>query len=274
VEPPDVPPLGETTSVELHEIQERSVNEVSLRGEVIENNEGGGARLAIDVEPRDATGAPTDYDGAISIMLVEPTDHEGSEKLARWDYQPADVQAALDSSGGERIRFHVELPSDAPVPDESELWVQLLPKQGGRLVAHADIDLQQPGTFASRDAEPATRDSIEDHEVMTAVYQEASDVPPVESAVLDAGWTTARPGEPAGIAPENDSEQWRASLEPPPEAIATARPGPSTRRLSSTQREKRTIASKSRGASWSPDRSSGSSAASKTAARPAWSATR
>jgi hypothetical protein len=206
-------------------------------------------------------------------MLVEPKGEEGNEKLARWDYDSQDIQAALDQSGGESLRFNVELPSDVVVPDAAELWVQLLPKQGGRLVTHANINVQQPGRFASHDAEPAQRDAMEDHEVMTAVYQEASDSAPVDSPVLDAGWTIALPGQPAGIPPENDTEQWRATLEPPPEAIATARPEPHARQPSNTQREKRTVASKRRRASWAPDRSDRSSG-SKTAARPTWSATR
>jgi hypothetical protein len=254
LEAPDIPPLGETTSVDS----------VMLRGEVIANDEGGGPRLVIDVEPRDAAGQPAVYDGALSLMLVEPNDDTGPMKLARWDYRPEDVQAT-DMSGG-RIQFHVEVPEDTPLPASSELWVQLLPREGDRIVTHADIDLQQPSSFASQDVESPYEVAANEHPVIAAVYNEGSELPPVESEVLDAGWSIARPNEPAGIAGAADAEEWRATSEPPPEAIAI--PSPSMR----AETPKRRVAVPKSGKSpWSPDRAGQSL---RTATRPSWSANR
>jgi outer membrane murein-binding lipoprotein Lpp len=252
---PDVPPLGDTTSVDS----------LMFRGEVVANDEGGGPRLVVDVEPRDADGRPTVHDGALSLMLVEPNDDVGPMKLGRWDYRPKDVQAATDPAG-DRIRFHVELPEDTPLPKSSELWVQLLQRDGNRVVAHAALDLHQPSTFASHDDESPYQVASHDEAVMAAVYSEAGDVPPVESEVLDAGWSTAKPNEPAGIPGEGESEDWRASSEPPPEAIAMPRP-----HVSPQAPKRRVAKADSRKSVWSPDRAGQPS---RSAARPSWSANR
>jgi outer membrane murein-binding lipoprotein Lpp len=251
---PDVPPLGDTTSVDS----------LMLRGEVVANNEGGGPRLVVEVEPRDAAGQSTVYDGALSLMLVEPNDDIGPMKLGRWDYRPNDVQTATDPTG-ERIRFQIELPEDTPLPKASELWVQLV-QDGSRVVAHAELDLQQPSTFASTDDESPYQVAMEDRAVISAVYNDGGEVPPVRSEVLDAGWSIARPNEPAGIPGEGESEEWRASSEPPPEAIATPRPASSV--YSPKHRVARSTKSKS---AWSPDRLGRPS---RTATRPSWSANR
>jgi hypothetical protein len=241
----------------------------------MEGDEGSGPRLVVEVEPRDATGAATDFHGAISLMLVAPSEDEESEKLARWDYQPNDVQQAIDSTGGEGIRFHVELPSDAAIPNSSQLWVQLLPKNGGRLVTHAEVDLHQAGTFASHDGDSTSSDVVQDHEVMTAVYEQGSATPPMESEILDGGWSIALPGQPAGLPAESDAEQWRASLEPPPEAIATAQPDAAISGQPSPPRRNTRVASTRRKSAWSPDRVDRSTiGAAKAATRPSWSATR
>jgi hypothetical protein len=257
LEAPDVPPLGDTTSVE--------VDAVLLRGEVVANEEGGGPRLVVELEPRAVAGKPAAYGGALSLMLVEPNDDVGPMKLGRWDYQSTDVQAATDPAG-DRIRFQIELPEDTPLPKASELWVQLLPRSGDRVVTHAALNLQQPGTFASQDADSPYQVASHDDAVIAAVYEEAGDVPPVESEVLDAGWSIARPNEPAGIPGEGQSEDWRASSEPPPEAIAV--PRPSVR----SPQPQRSMAKSNRSKSpWSPNRSSQPSRA---ATRPSWSANR
>jgi hypothetical protein len=314
---PDVPPLGETTlenpmrkksrhvtrdgvalasaheadqtasarAIELRPAKKgQAVEDVALRGEVVENDAGGGPRLIVDVEPRDATGQPATFVGALSLMLVEPAGDGGRQKLARWDYKPKEVQTATDPASGERIRFHVELPSDVPVPESAELWVQLLPRKSGRVVTHAAVNLQQPGLFASLGSESPAQNDTEEYPVVAAVYHEhQSVVPAVETEILDGGWTTALPGQPGGMVagPGEAATEWRASSEPPPEAISTsvaAPPQPTTRNASSPPPKKdKSVSSKRRQRStWSPERLGASSVYKRrdSAARPSWSATR
>jgi hypothetical protein len=268
---PDVPPIGETTSLEFRDRSGPAVEDVVLRGEVIANDHGG-PRLAIDVEPRDVAGQPTTFDGGISLMIVDPA-ADGDEKLARWDFRPKEVRAAMNSTSNGELQFQVELPADVEVPETAKLWLQLLPRGGGRLVKHADVNLQQPGTFASVD-EATQHSGVRENPVVAAVYNEATEIPPVESEILDAGWTIAEPGKPGGMESDAENEEWRASLEPPPEAIATARPSISKGVPKKSQQARASLV-KQRSSGWSPDRNGGSPNSLRTASgRPNWSANR
>ncbi len=331
VEVPDVPPLEETTSDESNSnsphdgsrhrvtlasargmddeskaaraiafepVDEAHIaSDVWLHGKVVENEAGGGPRLVVEVEPLNADGAAVEFEGALSLMLMAPNGDGGKESVARWDYRPPDVQAAADSSGESKtIRFHLELPSDSPAVDASELWVRLISSHGGKLLAHAAIDLQSPSRFSSKSEMPRQLDS-EESPIVAAVYEDAgpeqsladepieetldNDVPPVKTEIFDGGWTIARPGQPAGLPDEvgEVKSSWRASLEPPPTVMANseaARPKPRVSRPQETTATRKVAAASPtpKRTAWSPERQVSADATRTAAARPSWSATR
>jgi hypothetical protein len=310
IDEPDVPPLEGTSShdydpnivraAHVDDMTSPDVSDVWLHGEIVANEEGGGPRMVVEVDPLDAESRGVKFDGALSLMLMAPDDQGGKVNVARWDYRPSEVRAAVDPSGGsETIRFHLELPADTAATDARELWVRLLPRRGGKLLAHTEIDLLQPSLFSSKaDVVPGdvltTSGYADDAPVVAAVYEDVSDdepaieetsltdVTPVSGEMFDGGWTIARPGHPAGLpkSDEDDSSEWRASLEPPPMVTAdsaAARPKPRVSRpRESTETHDIAASKQPKPIEWSPDRLKGSSASSpRTAAsRPSWSATR
>lgn len=295
IDAPDVPPLEGTSS------SDSPLSDVWLHGEIVANEEGGGPRVVVEIDPLDAESRVTAFDGGLSLMLMAPDDQGGKVNVARWDYRPAEVRAAVDAgSGSETIRFHLELPADTAATDASELWVRLLPRGGGKLLAHTEIDLLQPSLFSSKgDVVPSgivatAGDDADEAPVVAAVYEESAyektdfeessptEGSPESGEMFDGGWTIARPGHPAGLAKNNDddSSEWRASLEPPPTVTAhstPARPKPRVSRPRESSKTREMAASKQpKPTGWSPDRLNGSSASSPRTAssRPSWSATR
>jgi hypothetical protein len=274
-------------------------SEVWLHGEVVANELGGGPRILVEVEPLDAKGRATAFNGALSLMLMAPNKEGKTEPVARWDYRPQDVRAALgDDGNGKTIRFHLELPPETPIAEGTELWVRLLQRRGAKLLAHAPIQLHEPSLFSSRSEVGPKNDASShlgpDPESTAAGKDENPDsgrphvketisggVASVNSEISDGGWTIARPGRPAGVAEAGvaESNDWRATLEPPPSVMAsgaTAKPKPRIRRPpESTQARNGASARTLKRSPWSPERTPGTPGnESRTATRPTWSATR
>jgi hypothetical protein len=279
----------EETATAQSSTADQPSNEVSLRGEVIVNDSGGGPRLMVDVERLDEAGHGTAFVGTLSLLLLERIEENVPQNLARWDFSAADVRSAAEPSAGKHaMRFYLELPTAPATGNPTEVWVRLLPRDGAKLLAHAEIDLRQPGDFASNHAPPPTGSSQAAPLVTkSSSTNELSSEPPSASSTSGKGeWTTARSDQLAQLANGTDAGSWRASSEPMPvvqSSFATApvsRPVQRAAFFDSIQATKpvRTYARPT----WSPDRSESaasrpeSGAGQRTAVtqRPVWSDTR
>src|SRR4029079_7848953 len=82
--------------------------DVLLSGKVVANDNGGGPRLEIDLESFDQSGPSARFDGNVSLALL--TSEGGVQhRIARWDFGPDDVRAAVDSTASKpTMRFRVE----------------------------------------------------------------------------------------------------------------------------------------------------------------------
>lgn len=314
IQPPDVPPLGETTSgmrgetgVSQAVVQasaevstpRMSLADVWLRGEVVPNEEGGGPRMVVEVVPLTEDAVATTFHGAMSLMLVAAGDHGEPVNVARWDYRPKDVQAATEATNGESIvRFQLELPADSAATEAREIWVQLLPRGGERVLAHTGIDLMQPGLFTSRELIPHENlaEGMEDPAVVAAMYEEnesnldagfdaepdVSGSKPTSGKIFDGGWTIAKPGRPGGLTEGANlaRSDWRATAEPVPTVESTEMQAPKPMRVSRSRDRMKSLSSGTtppiiERKGWSPDRDGSTSNTPRTAStRPTWSATR
>jgi hypothetical protein len=279
------------------EAKRPAATDVWLRGEVVANEAGGGPRMVVEIEPLDSEARPADFSGALSLMLTAPNDMGGESSVARWDYRPDDVRAAVDTTeGGKTIRLHLELPPDSPAVGATKMWVQLMSRRTGRLLTHSEISFSQPSLFSSKPGGVPSEFATEESPVVAAAHEEPADgenpaeestsdsIATVSAEMFDGGWTIAKPWQPAGLpeAGEESSSEWRASLEPPPQAISTnvaSRPKPRVSRPREAVIPPLEAAPKklAKPSPWSPERASGASSrgSSRTvAARPTWSATR
>jgi len=271
--------------------REQTVKEVWLHGEVVANATGGGPRILVRIQPLDAKGRAIAFQGPLSLMLMAPAEGGVRVPVARWDYRPQDVRAAVQAAtDGDTIQFNLELPADTPISKDTQIWVRLLQRGGAKLLEHADIKLEEPGLFSSRstdgreDAAPAGSGrgaapmaaTADEHGATTAQTGQAA----IGSEMIDGGWTIARPGRPAGMAKDGEANNsdWRASLEPPP-SITVRSPAAKPKPRVSRPREPRssgnlTKTKTPKSATWMPDRSADAPTGVRTATRPTWSATR
>jgi hypothetical protein len=275
---------------------DESPAEVLLSGEVIANDNGGGPRLMIDVEPFTSAGQVVPFDGSVSLMLLSSDDGGGQRAVARWNFGPDEVQAAMDPAGTEpSMRFYVELPAGAEVGQATELWARLMPQAGAKLLAHASVELSQPGVFSSRTdklwpseesvitasyTEPSTETANTDSSENT---EAADKMPHVDTVVNAADWTIARPGKPANL-PADSNAKWRASSEQIPivesKAIAAAPKRSATQPAKKSKSPSPAPPDIAERPAWSPERPSGSTlkvkeeGAAEVSSRPAWSSTR
>jgi hypothetical protein len=250
-----------------------TAGDVLLSGEVVQNSDGGGPRLAVDIEPFDRSGKNQPFDGSISLMLVA-TGGGVPSNLGRWDFGPEDVRAALDSGSSEPvIRFHIELPAGTDVHGSKELWVRLAPTSGEKLLCHARVDLSEPGVFSSK----ANKLWASEESVVAASYVELSpQLADIAATVKESNWAVAQPGRPANLAPESDrvAGGWKASKEPLPEIAGASKIGAKPRvihapRAASPLSDTYTERAPQRPA-WAPERAGRLS----ISARPTWSANR
>jgi hypothetical protein len=312
LEVPEVPPLKETTSFDAGgeaslaagESPEaegavqpvsgsepaprgRRIESVWLHGEVLENVDGGGPRLLVEVEPLDAAEQSVKFRGALSLMLLAPDAGGAPQSLARWDFAPDEVQSAFDEAAGPMARFQLELPADTPISESTTIWVRLLPNGGEKRLAHAAIDLSGPGQFSSVSPSPRPAEEITatPRQLENATGNDGlSGTAAMETDFNEGGWATATPGNPANLsdAKEESSGQWRASSEPMPVAAARSRPARPKPRIDRTPRKSElprpVAADVLKPPGWSSDRPDGASPEGPRTAtregRPRWSATR
>jgi hypothetical protein len=256
------------------------MNDILLSGEVVANDEGGGPRLAVDVEPFDASGRVEAFAGSLSLMLLARDGDGRPHNLGRWNYNANQVRDAIDAQASEpTMRFFIELPTDSPVVGPTELWVRLVSPDGTRRLAHAKVELSQPGVFSSR----ANKLWAAEEAVVAASHTEPAPLATVASApITEGGWSVAEPGKPANLPAEVNDESggggWRASSVPIPEAVVTSTPAPPSREIANPVRaiERPPVAAKTESPTkrpaWAPDRGDDSSR--RAATRPSWSATR
>ena len=262
--------------------------QIWLRGQVVENEAGGGPRLSVHVDLLDDRGSATELHGTLSLMLLAPDGEGGQQSLARWDFETEELRSAIDSTTGERtMRFYLELPADTPLMEATELWVRALPRDGKKLLAHTRVDLEQPGDFSSPIDLPLPADMQGEPPILAPHTEHAPIVPArIAASVMEGEWTIARPGEPANLPAEEDpSGEWRASSEPIPTVVrASPTAAPRSRAVRLTAHTESVAALQLppvyKPPTWSPDRSAPAAAdkddrrSAAISRRPAWSATR
>ncbi len=217
--------LIEITKGEDAQFASRSVRSAELilvQGEVVPNDSGGGPRIFVEVKALESAIGPGPFVGRAELMVLNPAD--GSpQPVARWNFAADAVQAAMSDADGRTMQFRLELPPESAVDTPVELWVRLLPAEGGKMLTHVPLDLLQAGQFTSTQGNSkVVQDSKPTQLLVSSSHIAHGD--PVRRNLYTAtsidgdGWTTALPGEPSDAHCLSES-QWRASSEPIPAMV-------------------------------------------------------
>jgi hypothetical protein len=250
--------------------------QVVLLGQVLVDDQNSSPHVLVDVKPELASGAPADFRGRLSLMVVDPSGDPRASNLARWDFGSEDLsQAVVKSSDVPQLEFPLQLPPSVPTNRPLELWVRLLPDSGGKILAHATVDLGRESEFSS-----APQSELPTSERTAQIVD--SNVAPAsssQSANCESGWQVARPDRPLDQPPRQSiaSSGWRtatqsipmaqsipAPVDLSPQPLVASPPSEQSRQTLPTDR-----AANRKEPDWSPDR-----AADSKAADPAWAPTR
>jgi hypothetical protein len=157
--------------------------------------------------------------------MVLATSEAGPPRgVARWEFSPAQAQSAVADAGSHAMQFRLEIPDDAPLAGTFELWVRLIAGEEGKLLAHARLDLQQPGGFASAPFDAADAQRPEGEIIASRFdHHEPDGLGPAAVAMTggEGQWTIARHSI-ANISASAAATggRWRTATGPPPVAMA------------------------------------------------------
>ena len=133
----------------------KAATAVVLRGEVRLDDRKSGPRVLVEVVPVDDEGRPAEFRGRLSLLVLDPTAREREQQLARWDFQPDELEPmAKQDERGTSFEFPLQLPAEAPTNRPLELWVRLMPEDGEKLLGRTTMDLSRAGQFASVEVKP------------------------------------------------------------------------------------------------------------------------
>jgi hypothetical protein len=315
---PAVPPLDGTSAVEPEELapEIESIEQVAaevevpsavasavvLSGEVrlgdaADDDAERGPRVLLHVEPVAEDGQLAEFDGRLSLLVLDPAAREKEQQLARWDFAADDLEPlATNTKQGRSYEFPLQLPAEAPANRPLELWVRMTPEDGKKILGRTTLDLGRAGRFASAKLESA---KAEAKKPSRPVVKLASAEEPVESEVpinsarrgadttcrtdselQQSGWATVKPGD-AAKSPASKTRvatEWKMATRPVPELeaapIVESKAIPAKTRPSS-EGERYDVAA---GPAWSPERpgKGGNNGDDETESpqEPAWSPTR
>jgi hypothetical protein len=254
---------------------------VVVRGDVLPQNGEHGPRLLVEVEPLGASGGPAEFAGGLSLMVLD-TNGEKPRGVARWDFSPEQLAKLVGEDAGPTMEFPLQLPAGTPIDQPLQIWARLVPTGAEKVLAHADVHLDQPGPFSSVRPHPVALRQQATPPVAEAAPDSATEKDQVvnDSVSLSTGdwdgWQVARPDQvddtsPSRQAPES---QWRKSTQPIPTSINYGRPIIASAEAKSAAEDRlarRTKATDAKPPTWSPQRDGDSTDKPTDVSAPIWS---
>ncbi|MEX2091756.1 MAG: hypothetical protein WD971_03715 [Pirellulales bacterium] len=236
---PAVPPLEDQSTndpeILAHEVQPAAAEievvpaaatAVVLRGEVRLDDQESGPRVLLEVEPVADDGELAEFHGSLSLLVLDLAAREKEQQLARWDFQPADLEPMVKpTERGASFEFPLQLPADAPTNRPLELWVRLLPEEGEKLLGRTTMDLGRAGRFASAEVTPIREKRQSVRVAVAELPIEPSRRKAIRTTGINdqqSGWQTAKPGDKAKPqAASKTGSEWKVATRPVPEVEST-----------------------------------------------------
>ncbi|TWU25613.1 hypothetical protein [Bythopirellula polymerisocia] len=183
------------------------------------------------VEARDSRNEPADFDGKVSLMVMQG-DPESPERIKRWDFTEEETAAAWQTSHfGDGL--HLELPLEvAQLPaGPCELWVRLEASDGRKLLAQVPLESATLARMEDADVAQLAHDSEEsleeevelasinplrsDRKVKSSSTVQSTSLASADSASkAEPQWRAAThfsAGVNSGFATTTDDQQWKTS---------------------------------------------------------------
>lgn len=190
-EAPDVVPAGVLS--DARPLAQSTGSDTKVHGDWVWLEGHEGPSLHIQVVPQSANGSPLDYEGPLEVLLLDPADGPTAPALARWEFTPAEVEAAWrDPQARAELDVLAAVPAELPLDRPLELWARLRPSAGGKLLASTLLGpCEEPSETLSDTGEPL--DAIDDDNVTQANHWVPSESPIAPKAAGDSGWMPRKP---------------------------------------------------------------------------------
>jgi hypothetical protein len=114
-----------------------------LTGGLDHDGRPGDEGVLLAFEPRDAQGRLVNGPGTVSVVLVDPALEGAAARLARWNFDAAEVPGHFRNSPfGRGLQFELPWPGDPPTQRDLRLFVRFTTPEGKKITADAPIDVR------------------------------------------------------------------------------------------------------------------------------------
>jgi len=132
-----------------------------MTGGLDRDREGGDEGILVVVEPRDEQGNLVRTPGAVSVVLMDPSQTGEASRVARWDFQANEFQQHFKKSVfGEGLQYELKWPGEQPANRDLMLFVRYISPEGAKLTSDTPMAIRLAGDYPreSREALVAAQD--------------------------------------------------------------------------------------------------------------------
>jgi hypothetical protein len=152
-----------------------------MTGGLDRDRRNGDEGILVLVEPRDDQGKLSRVPGAVSVVLMDPSQTGDASRVARWDFQAHEFDKHFKKSPfGTGLEYELNWPKDAPASRDLMLFVRYISPEGTKLTSDTPLAIRLAGDYpreskdAVASAEAAGAPSIDGSETTTAESREVA----------------------------------------------------------------------------------------------------
>jgi hypothetical protein len=136
---PDVKTPGDEQPAVEGQPSSLSINR-RMTGGMDRDGAGGDEGIMVVVEPRNSEGRLVKTPGAISLVLMDPSQHGDAARVARWDFQVHEFDDHFKSSTfGRGLQYELNWPTQPPQSHDLVLFVRYIAADGTKITAEAPL---------------------------------------------------------------------------------------------------------------------------------------
>jgi hypothetical protein len=114
-----------------------------LTGGMDRDGTGGDEGIMVMVEPRDDQGRLVKTPGAVSVVLMDPSQSGDAARVARWDFQAHEFDEHFKSSTfGKGLQYELDWPAGPPASHDLVLFVRYIAADGTKITADAPLNVR------------------------------------------------------------------------------------------------------------------------------------
>ncbi len=119
-----------------------------MTGGLDRDRTGGDDGILVMVEPRDDQGSLARTPGAVSVVLMDPSQTGDAARVARWDFQANEFAEHFKRSVfGEGLQYELKWPGKPPANRDLMLFVRYISPEGTKLTSDTPLAIRLAGDY-------------------------------------------------------------------------------------------------------------------------------